>query len=109
MTDFKLRLRKKKKPKSTNTIWVQRKREEIKKKLNFTCQRCNEVTPEERLDFAHKEPTELNGRGRGSFTRIKDVLNNPQKYCMLCMGCHEACDRYEQEFPNKDVQVWSPL
>lgn len=40
------------------------------------------------LQFAHIKETLLNGRGRGSYERYKDVLNNTKSYTLLCNECH---------------------
>jgi len=40
------------------------------------------------LQFAHKEPTGLNGMSRGQTQRYYDILRNPDKYALLCKVCH---------------------
>ena len=45
-----------------------------------------------KLEFAHTKPTELNGKGRGSFKRLKDVIINPDSYKLLAKTCHRMFD-----------------
>ena len=54
--------------------------------------KCEECHSTESLEFAHKEPTGLSGRGRGRKERLYDVINNPDKYRLLCKDCHEMYD-----------------
>ena len=44
------------------------------------------------LEFAHIEPTGLNGRGRGQSARVYDIKNNQDKYILLCGQCHSEFD-----------------
>ena len=46
-----------------------------------------------KLEFAHKEETELSGRGRGRKERVYDVIKNPDKYRLLCEDCHKDYDQ----------------
>jgi hypothetical protein len=48
-----------------------------------------------RLQFAHKEPDGVNGRGRGLIRRILAVKRAPQKYIVLCHWCHLRFDMPE--------------
>lgn len=41
-----------------------------------------------RIQFAHIEPTGLEGKGRGRKERLYDILKNPDKYVPLCESCH---------------------
>jgi len=53
------------------------------------CQECNVKGSKKRpLHWAHTKDTLLNGRGRGSYKRYKDVLKNPKSYTLLCSACH---------------------
>jgi hypothetical protein len=54
------------------------------------CARCGSV---ERLEFAHIVENGLNGRGRGRNNRIRDWVNSPRNYRLLCHGCHFKFDR----------------
>lgn len=42
----------------------------------------------DKLEFAHIIPTGLYGMGRGKRNRLKDVINNPECYALLCNYCH---------------------
>lgn len=41
-----------------------------------------------KLEFAHIEETDLDGRGRGRGERIYDVIKFPWKYNLFCHECH---------------------
>jgi len=59
------------------------------KRFKNRCTQCNiKGTKKKPLHFAHTKPTKLSGRGRGSYNRFKDVLNNPKSYTLLCNDCH---------------------
>lgn len=51
------------------------------------------------IQFAHLEPTGLNGMGRGGQRRYIDIKRNPTKYIPLCggpngrNGCHSMFDK----------------
>ena len=42
-----------------------------------------------KLEFHHLKPTNLHGMGRGFDNRIRDIMNNRDKYITLCRECHE--------------------
>ena len=46
---------------------------------------CEKV---ENLEFFHIKPTELNGKGRGRWQRVYDVINNPCSYGLACKNHH---------------------
>lgn len=71
------------------TRYVQRVRAELEAALGGRCRDCG---VEWGLEFAHLEPTECVGRGRGKYKRLKDVRENMDKYTLLCQPCHEAFD-----------------
>jgi len=60
------------------------------------CQECAFPEMEDfepvRLEFAHVAPTKLNGRGRGTYRRLRDVEKNPEAYRLLCRPCHMDLD-----------------
>ena len=60
------------------------------------CQECGLSEMEDfepvRLEFAHVAPTKLNGRGRGTYHRLRDVEKNPEAYRLLCRPCHMDLD-----------------
>lgn len=41
-----------------------------------------------KLEFAHVVATGLNGRGRGMTERIRDVMQHPEAYLLLCKKHH---------------------
>ena len=47
-----------------------------------------------KLEFHHLKPTGLNGEGRGYDNRIRDIVNNGEKYITLCRECHEKIHGY---------------
>lgn len=51
----------------------------------------------ERLEFAHLEPTDLKGWGRGRKERIYDVIRYPWKYGLKCHDCHFLYDRKKDQ------------
>lgn len=65
--------------------------------------RCEECGVEEGLEFAHVEPTGLNGEGRGRAKRIFDVKKNPRSYRLLCMTCHDVLDGRTPRKRQRDI------
>ena len=60
-------------------------------------ERCSHPECEmETVEFAHRRPTSLSGRGRGQAARYRDVARNPTAYVMLCRDHHRAFDRGEE-------------
>jgi len=58
------------------------------------CQKCGvaekfDKKDRSNLEFAHKEPTGLNGRGRGQTQRFQDIMKHPKAYELLCKKCHK--------------------
>lgn len=45
------------------------------------------------LEFAHRVPTGLEGRGRGQPQRYHDIAKNPCDYLLACYDCHLSFDR----------------
>ncbi len=72
-----------------STAYCWRMRDQLTEILGGACRDCGQTWG---LEFAHKEPTECNGRGRGMWQRLKDVRDNISKYTLLCQPCHEAFD-----------------
>ena len=56
-----------------------------------------EETDISKLQFAHLEPTGLQGPSRGLTNRYLDVLKNPNKYTLLCVDCHREFDKKKIE------------
>ena len=71
------------------TRYVQVLRAELEQALGGQCRDCGQTWG---LEFAHLEPTNCVGRGRGKYKRLKDVRENMDKYTLLCQPCHEAFD-----------------
>lgn len=74
-------------------VWnkkYKRKRQELIDQFGGKCQKCGGT---ENLEFAHKEPTGLNGWGRGKWHRYYDVRKNPEKYWLACKDCHREYDK----------------
>lgn len=53
------------------------------------CKTCGETQD---LEFAHMEPTECVGKGRGFNNRVMDVEQHPEAYTLLCTVCHDLLD-----------------
>ena len=67
---------------------------ELKKLFGGKCKNCG---TEEKLEFAHVKPTDLNGMGRGKITRYYDIKNYPDCYTLLCDKCHKLFDSLSSE------------
>ena len=51
-----------------------------------------ECINKENLEWAHKLPTYLAGKGRGSWNRLKDIQTYPFSYFLLCKDHHKEFD-----------------
>jgi len=80
---------------SKNTIWVRKKKKMLIKLFGGKCMFCGKETD---LEFAHIRPTKVVGLGRGSYKRIKDVIEKPHSYILLCKECHRAFDNGKREY-----------
>ena len=69
--------------------WFDQKWQELFDEHGGECTLCPAKTD---LEFAHLEPTGLQGRGRGKMKRYYDIKKNPKKYALLCAGCHSKFD-----------------
>ena len=78
---------------SKNTVWCRRKRIVMKRYYGGKCQDCG---TKKKLEFAHAKDTGLNGHGRGSYKRIRNILDNSECYRLLCHSCHSKFDRKEK-------------
>ena len=74
--------------------WIMERRKKLIKEFGGECEECPST---ETLEFAHKEPTELSGWGRGRENRVYDVIKNPTKYRLLCKDCHKEYDQKMEE------------
>ena len=70
----------------------QKKRREVKKKFGGSYEKCGST---QNLEFAHKRPTDIQGRGRGGNQRIQDVIQNMSSYRLLCHRCHVEYQRWK--------------
>jgi hypothetical protein len=66
-----------------------RLRERVRELLGDRCQECD--SPEE-VELAHVARTRVQGRGRGTYRRLRDVLEHPEAYKLLCRPCHMDFD-----------------
>ena len=78
--------------------WIKERRKRLIEEFGGKCEECPATS---KLEFAHKEPTELSGWGRGRKERVYDVIKNPEKYRLLCKGCHKEYDQglLKEEMP----------
>ena len=62
----------------------------LRKQYGNMCNKCgaNHCA----LEFAHVNPTGLNGRGRGNTRRLANILRYPASYTLLCSECHRKYD-----------------
>ena len=56
--------------------WWRAKRRRLIASRGGKCGNCGAT---EQLEFAHKKPTGLNGRGRGFKDRVRDVMLHPRR------------------------------
>ena len=56
--------------------------------------------------FAHRHgfPSDLNGSGRGMAARVRDIMNHPLSYLLLCSAHHEDYDRESGEWKNPNYR-----
>lgn len=71
--------------------WVRAVRADVIASRGGGCERCG--APDD-LEFHHARRNGLNGNGRGSVQRLRDVLTHPGDYKLLCAPCHAAVDPY---------------
>lgn len=83
-----------------------RKMAELREQFGGVCQAkgCERTTG---LEFAHIQPTNVNGRGRGQAVRYHDIKKHPERFRLLCRPCHVAMDfdGYDQWAKH---QKWAP-
>jgi len=70
--------------------WVRRHRELLRRRRGRRCRACG---GDGDLQFAHRHPTGLDGMGRGSMDRVRDITDHPRAYVLLCQRCHRLYDR----------------
>jgi len=74
--------------------WIRTAFDNLRKEFGDKCSFCGSTA---KLEFAHLEPTELVGRGRGRKERYYDIKKNPDSYVLLCVGCHKTLDTVLKE------------
>jgi hypothetical protein len=72
--------------------WVKRRWQRLIEEFGGACDACGATWT---LEFAHVKPTGLNGRGRGKYRRLRDILRNRDAYRLLCRECHLIMDQRE--------------
>lgn len=77
--------------------WRRQWRELLIRSFGGKCVRCNVHYTQEDLEFAHigKTPLSGTGGGRGSYQRMKDILDHPDAYALMCNDCHASFDERE--------------
>jgi len=61
----------------------------LRKQYGGMCNKCGAIG---NLEFAHVNPTGLNGRGRGNTRRLANIMRYPASYTLLCNDCHRKYD-----------------
>lgn len=54
--------------------------------------KCVDCGSNEDIQFAHINPTKLNGMGRGRNARYYDIIKHPEDYRPKCKECHRKFD-----------------
>jgi hypothetical protein len=70
--------------------WYRQKRLQLIREYGGACSVCGAL---EDLEFAHTFHTGLEGQGRGRNARIRDIIQHPEAYRLLCKECHVRLDR----------------
>ena len=66
---------------SYQSNYFRKKFQELRNYYGNKCFFCGQTY---RLEFAHKRPTKLNGKGRGRQERYYDIKNNLDCYMLTC-------------------------
>jgi hypothetical protein len=74
-------------------IWIKKKFIHLRKVFGNQCQFPN-YHETENLEFAHLYETKLSGEGRGRKERYYDIINNIDKYMLLCKEHNKLLDEY---------------
>jgi hypothetical protein len=69
--------------------WVKRRWALLIERYGGRCSSCGAAYD---LEFAHLQPTQCRGEGRGKYRRLRDILQNAGLYRLLCMNCHDEMD-----------------
>jgi len=75
----------------TNRVneWIKKAMVRLRNSFANCCLYCG---GEEKLEFAHVNPTDLKGWGRGRKERYYDIVKHPDDYVLFCKGCHRDYD-----------------
>jgi len=69
--------------------WYKQKMKSLRAGRGSACESCGSTL---RLEWAHVKPTGLKGQGRGFNSRVRDIINYPESYKLLCKVCHYNLD-----------------
>lgn len=69
------------------------RRDRLIKQFGGRCVSCGSTND---LQFHHLIPTEVNGRGRGTQARLKDIESHTDSYTLLCGVCHDIAHDYKR-------------
>lgn len=73
-------------------IWYRSVRKSLIIAFGGKCWNCGKKLNRTNAEFAHTKPTGLDGRSRGGWNRLHDVMKNPTYYALLCPYCHRDYD-----------------
>lgn len=77
-----------------------KKIDKLRKEYGGVCH-WNGCTTKKNLQFAHRFPTKVSGKGRGSWIRFKDIIEHPLNYTLLCTIHHIEFDTMSQDVTDK--------
>lgn len=94
-----------------NNTWYKKKMERLRATRGNRCQHCRlalafDDRGQPNLQWAHIQPTGLQGKSRGQNHRIRDIIRNPGHYLLLCVECHRRYDnrlRTVAQFADDDL------
>lgn len=69
--------------------YVKRRWQQLIAARGAKCDMCEKCWD---LEFAHVLPTACVGQGRSKRKRLRDVLQHPEAYLLLCETCHDLLD-----------------
>ena len=80
-----------------STMWIRKARSSLIKVFGGKCFDCKKKLKRGNCQFAHLKPTDLYGRGRGSWQRLVDIMKHPSFYGLFCLTCHIKYDNEQKE------------
>lgn len=82
------------------TKWYKAIRKSLINAFGGKCGKCKKKLTIKTAQFAHvhEKPTGLDGRGRGGWNRLKDIMMNPSCYWLACIECHADYDKQHGEW-----------